>query len=117
MQVFDRFRQKGTERMGISSISVAELSYGVAKSQRASHNLATLDKFLFPLKVHAFNRPAANAYGQLRALLEQQGTPIGSNDLFIAAHALSLEATLVTNTSKEFEHIPKLVLENWAEDS
>jgi len=114
-QVFERFRKEGVGRVGISSISVAELSYGVAKSQRAPQNASALDEFLYPLTVHAFDKPAAHAYGRLRALLEGQGTPIGANDLFIAAHALSLDATLVSNNVGEFGRIPDLKLENWAE--
>lgn len=112
-QVFERFRALGVGRVGISSISVAELSYGVAKSPRAAQNARALDEFLYPLTVHAFDKPAAHAYGQLRASLERQGTPIGANDLFIAAHALSLGATLVTNNLSEFSRIPDLKLEQW----
>jgi tRNA(fMet)-specific endonuclease VapC len=114
-QVFERFRQEGVGRVGISSISVAELSYGVAKSQRAAQNARVLDEFLYPLTVHAFDKPAAHAYGRLRALLERQGSSIGSHDLFIAAHALSLKATLVSNNISEFGRIPGLKLENWTE--
>jgi tRNA(fMet)-specific endonuclease VapC len=114
-QVFERFRKEGVGRVGISSISVAELSYGVAKSQRAARNARALDEFLYPLTVHAFDKPAAHAYGHLRALLERQGTPIGPLDTLIAAHALSLDATLVTNNVSEFRRIPDLKIENWAE--
>ena len=112
-QVFERFRKEGIGRVGISSISVAELSYVVAKSQRAVQNARALDQFLYPLIVHAFDKPAAHAYGRLRAFLERQGTPIGSNDLFIAAHALSLGATLVSNNVNEFGRISDLKLETW----
>lgn len=112
-QVFERFRKEGVGRVGISSISVAELSYGAAKSQRAAPNASALEEFLYPLIVHAFDKPAAHAYGRLRTFLERQGTPIGPLDTLIAAHALSLGATLVTNNVSEFGRIADLKLETW----
>ena len=111
--VFGRFRKVGPERIGISSISVAELRFGMEKSQRAEENLAALDEFLYPLTIHDFGKHEANLYGKLRAGLEQQGTPIGSLDTLISAHALSLGATLVTNNIREFERVPELLVENW----
>ena len=113
--VFERFRQEGPERIGISSLSVAELNSGMEKSQRVQGNLAALEEFLYPLTILTFDERAAYAYGKLRATLERQGTPIGPLDTLIAAHALRLEATLVTNNTHEFARIPDLLVENWAD--
>ena len=113
--VFERFRQEGPERIGISSISVAELSFSMAKSQRGRENLAALEEFLYPLTLYDFGEREAFVYGQLRATLERQGAPIGPLDTLIAAHALSLEATLVTNNTREFASVPELLVENWAD--
>ena len=113
--VFERFRQEGPERIGISSISVAELTFGMEKSQRVKENLAALEEFLYPLTLLPLDERAAYTYGKLRATLERQGTPISSLDTLIAAHALSLEATLVTNNTREFARVPELLVENWAD--
>ena len=72
--------------------------------------------FLIPLVIAGFDERAAEAYGKVRAALEAQGKPIGALDTLIAAHALSLEATLVTNNTREFSPVPDLGLANWAED-
>jgi tRNA(fMet)-specific endonuclease VapC len=69
--------------------------------------------FLAPLTILPFDHPAAWAYGDLRADLERRGTPIGSLDTMIAAHALSLQARLITNNPREFAKVPGLPLENW----
>lgn len=111
--VFERFRKEGPERIGISSISVCELRFGMEKSQRIEENLVALDEFLYPLSLYDFGVLGARVYGKLRANLERQGTPIGSLDTLIAAHALSLGATLVTNNTREFERVPELKLEDW----
>ncbi len=73
-----------------------------------------LMQFIAPLNVLPYNDEAVQFYGNLRAYLERQGTPIGSLDMLIAAHALSLACTLVTNNEKEFKRISGLKLENWA---
>ena len=112
-QVFRRFRKEGPERVGISSVSAAELRFGMEKSQRTEENLAALDEFLYPLSMYDFGALETRVYGKLRAGLERRGTPIGSLDTLIAAHALSLGATLVTNNTREFERVPELRLEDW----
>ncbi|MDR2690157.1 MAG: type II toxin-antitoxin system VapC family toxin, partial [Azoarcus sp.] len=93
-------------------ITGAELAYGVAKSGSA-RNRQALEKFLAPLEVVAFDDAAMHQYGQLRAWLEKQGTPIGPLDMLIAAHAMARGSVLVTNNTREFAHIPGLALENW----
>jgi len=98
---------------GISAITLAELRYGVAKSAQKEKNGLALDEFLLPLEVADFDEPAADAYGVVRAALEKAGTPIGSLDTQIGAHALSVGAILVTHNSREFRRIPGLAVEDW----
>lgn len=98
--------------LGISAITASELYWGVCKSGSA-RNRTTLEKFLSPLTILDYDLSAAQHYGELRAHLEKQGTPIGPLDQQIAAHALALGITLVTNTVREFERVPGLNVENW----
>ncbi len=115
IHILDRFRAEKPGDIGISVITVAELQYGVVKSQRPQQNQESLDAFLMPLVVMNFDDAAAHIAGHIRAALEKQGTPIGAYDLLIGAHALALETTLITNNVREFQRIPGLRLENWAE--
>ncbi len=98
--------------IGVSIITVCELAYGAAKSASA-RNQAALQQFLEPLEVADFDRAAAMAYAKVRAQLEAAGTPIGPLDTQIAAHAMSLGVTLVSNNTREFERVPGLKLVNW----
>lgn len=100
----------------ISSVTLAELRYGVAKSQFQEKNQAALDDFILPLEIAVFDESAANYYGALRASLERKGTPIGAMDLMIGAHALSQNLTIVTNNVREFNRIPNLVVVDWFND-
>lgn len=111
--VLERFISHPVGDIGISSITVAELEYGVSKSRQATKNRVALAQFLSPLEVASFDRDASAAYGQLRATLERKGTPIGSMDLLIAAHALSLGVRIVTNNAREFRRVPGLRVESW----
>ena len=113
-QVLTQLRVHEAEGIGISSISVAELYFGVSKSGSA-RNLAALQQFLEPLEIADFDLNAAQVYGTLRYTLERLGTPIGPLDTQIAAHALALEVTLVTNNVREFARVSGLNLINWAE--
>lgn len=98
-----------------SIVVVAEIRFGIAK--RGSIRLAAQLAAVLPtLTVLPFDTPADHRYGQLRAGLERRGTPIGANDLFIAAHALALGATLVTDNVREFERVEGLAVENWLRD-
>ena len=110
--VAERFAEHPADAIGLSSITLAELRYGVSKSGSVK-NAAVLEAFVEPLEVLPFGAEATEHYGALRAALEAGGRPIGAMDLLIAAHALSLGATLVTNNVKEFERVPDLRLENW----
>ena len=112
--VLQRFRQYRMGEIGICSVVAAELAYGVAKSG-SSRNRQALEMFLAPLSICPFDETAVWAYGELRADLERRGTPIGSLDTMIAAHALSQQAALVTNNMREFARVPGLHLENWVE--
>ena len=112
IEVMARFRQERIGDIGVSSLTAAELAYGVEKSGSA-RNIQALDKFLAPLEIAAFDETAFRHYGRLRADLERRGQPIGSMDMLIAAHALALDAVLVTNNTREFERVTGLRLDNW----
>ena len=111
--VIARFNDHSVGDIGVSSITVAELSYGVQMSQRRTQNQEALLQFLSPLVITEFDADAAFSYGQIRAELENQGTPIGSLDTLIAGHAVGLGITLVTNNEREFSRVPNLKIENW----
>lgn len=114
--VLQRFRHYRMGEIGVCSVVAAELAYGVAKSGSA-RNRQALELFLAPLTILPFDDAAFWAYGELRATLERQGTPIGSLDTLIAAHALSQRATLVTNNTEEFARVPGLQLDNWVPET
>lgn len=111
--IIERFLSHPVGDIGISSITVAELAYGVSKSRHLSKNRHALEQFLAPLQVAWFDQAAAWLYGRLCGQLEARGIPIGSMDMLIAAHALSLEVRLVSNNLREFQRVPGLRLENW----
>jgi len=111
-------RRLQNEPIGVVCISVitkSELLYGVAVSPRQQQDRAALDEYLRHVEVLDFPDEAALHYAQIRAALKARGTMIGANDLFIAAHARSLELTLVTNNVAEFGRVQDLKIENWAE--
>jgi tRNA(fMet)-specific endonuclease VapC len=111
--VLERFLEYQIGDIGISSITLSELRYGVAKSARREKNAKALDEFITPLEVVAYDEAAANVYGNIRATLEKAGTPIGSMDMLIAAHAVSLGIPLVTNNTDEFLRVPSINLIDW----
>ena len=111
-QVHERFRRHRLSSVALSTIVVSELSWGAAKSGLPK-NVEALDAFLAAFQVVAYDQSAAFVYGRLRADLERRGTPIGPLDMLIAAHALSLDMTLVTNNEREFRRVPDLRIENW----
>jgi tRNA(fMet)-specific endonuclease VapC len=113
LKVLQKFNTYQVGDIGISVITMAELEFGVQKSQFPTKNQQALAQFLLPLEIVDFDRTAAATYGNIRAVLEKQGTPIGSLDTLIAAHALSLQVTLITNNVKEFGRLPNLKLDNW----
>jgi hypothetical protein len=98
----------------VSAITYAELTHGVEKSMAVEKNRLALALLFSNIEVLDFDIKAAIHYGKIRAYLEKQGTPIGPLDMMIAAHAISLGYTVVTNNIKEFQRVPDLKLENWA---
>jgi len=113
VNALQKFNEYQVGDIGISAVTLAELRYGVSKSQHQARNRAALDEFMLPLEVAAFDEQATVAYGVLRAALEKQGTPIGPLDTMIAAHALSLGVPLVTNNTREFNRVPELAVVDW----
>ena len=112
--VLERFRKYKAGEVGISSIAASELAYGVAKSGSAKNRKA-LEMFLAPMQILPFDSQCLWFYADMRASLEKKGLSIGPMDTLIAAQALSIDATLVTNNIKEFMRVPKLKLDNWFE--
>ena len=110
-----RFAQHALADLMVSSVTAAELYFGIEKSDYREDNLAVLDNFLAPLVLAPFGGAASKVYGRIRVDLERRGLPIGPLDTLIAAHALSLDAVLVTNNVREFARVPGLRLENWAD--
>lgn len=99
--------------VGVSTITVAELAHGAQKSNQVEQNLSALEQFLPPIEVADFDQRASIAYGFVRTFLERQGNVIGSMDMLIGAHALSINVILVTNNIGEFKRIPNLKIEDW----
>ena len=110
--VIKKFKQFELGDVGISTITVSELQYGVAKSIHSRENQQRLEQFMAPLEILAYDELAAKVYGDIRFHLEKNGHPIGPLDVLIAAHALSKNLILVTNNDKEFKRIENLQVEN-----
>ena len=113
-KVIKHFKSHAIGDIGISSITLAELRYGVSKSQHVEKNRQALDEFILSLEIADFDEKAAQEYGAIRAELERAGKPVGSMDMLIGAHALALGATLVTNNTKEFKQIRNLKIADWS---
>ena len=101
------------EDIKIPAIVKGELIHGAEKSLRCEENTEKISAFLLPFEIVPFDEPAADCYGRIKAVLEKNGTPIGPNDLIIAAAALANDAVLVTNNPAEFGRVNGLRLENW----
>lgn len=110
--VLQKFREKKSGTIAVSSITAGELAYGVLKSG-SERNRRALELLLAPIEILPFGPSAIWHYGRIRVTLERKGQPIGAMDTLIAAHALSLGATLVTNNTREFCRVEELLLENW----
>ena len=115
-QALRRFNAYKVGEIGISWVTLAELEFGVAKSQRLEQNQIALDEFVLPLEIANFDREAARVYGTVRAALEKKGRSIGSLDTIIGAHALALGVTLATNNTKEFSRIKGLTVVDWLDN-
>ena len=112
-QIIHRLISLKPGEVGISSITLAELEYGVEKSTFREQNARALEQFLLPLEILPFDDNAALMYGKIRADLERTGQSIGAMDELIAAHAVSILATLVTDNLREFKRIERLNVEDW----
>jgi tRNA(fMet)-specific endonuclease VapC len=113
-RVLRRFERYPVDEFAISSITEAELQYGVAKSAHGDRNQEALDAFLLPLTILPFHgKKVVERYGKIRAFLESRGNLIGPLDTLIAAHALALGLTIVTNNTAEFSRVPDLKCQNW----
>lgn len=111
-RVFEHIAAVGGDSVCTSIIVVCELRFGAVKSG-SSRLIQQLESILEVLPVLSLDSPIDERYAAIRTHLEQAGTPIGSNDLLIAAHALALDLTLVTANTREFERVPALSLDNW----
>ncbi len=108
-----KLREVGIENVAISTITIAELEYGVANSNQLSETMTRLYEFLVPFAIIDFDMDSARYYAKIRKELKDLGQPIGSMDTLIAAIALAHQQTLVTNTVKEFAKVIGLKIENW----
>ena len=111
-RIADRIAEVGEQHICTSIIVAAELRYGAAK-KGSSRLTAQLEAVLDALDVLVLEAPVDIVYGELRARMEQAGQPMGGNDLLIAAHALALGHTVVTDNEREFSRIDDLRVENW----
>lgn len=116
-QIVSRLCRQRVGTVAISTITLAELWHGVARSASAERNRAALEAFVLPLVVAPFDEAAAETYGRVRASLEVAGTPIGPLDTLIGSHALTLGATLVTANTRELRRIAGLRVEDWSREA
>ncbi len=114
-KVFQKLQEVEPEDVCVSSVTYAELVHGVEKSAAVEKNRLALFMLLANIEILDFDVDAADCYGKIRADLEKKGTPIGSLDMMIIGHAMSMGCTMVTNNVKEFSRVPDLKIENWAE--
>lgn len=112
-EVKTRFEQLRPGQLVMSVITYGELYYGASKSTQRMKALTQLEGLVQDIPIEDLNSTVAQAYGEIRAALEKQGRLIGNNDLWIGAHAMALDVTLVTNNEREFRRIAGLSVENW----
>ena len=115
-RVLERLELIQPGQLSVSAITFAELMNGAKKSQRVEANVSRLNALGEILDICSFDQQAAVAYGDVRSSLEKRGEVIGPYDLLIAAHALSLDRTLITNNEREFKRVEGLKVDNWAVD-
>ena len=113
--ILQKLTQQTYTDVAISSLTIAELQYGVQKSKRPVQNQQALNHFLLPLTTIPFDEQAVVKYGEIRTHLEAQGTPIGAIDTLLAAQALSHNLVVVTNNVREFARVPGLTVEDWSQ--
>ena len=115
--VLKRLESKQPGQIAISTITLAELEYGIARSHYPDRNRVALLEFLLPFTILDFDQAASAEYGHIRSSLESKGKPVGPMDLLLAAQARSHGLVLVTNNEKEFKKVEGLRIENWAKVS
>jgi len=113
LNIIEMMRKKTPGEICVSSVTVAEMEYGAAKSSKPDENRDALYQFLSPFVILPFDQKAAYEYGLVRSHLERKGMVIGSMDMMIAAHARSIPAIIVTDNVREFTRVPDLSVENW----
>ncbi len=116
--LIERIEAHGIDSIGISTITIAELEFGIAKSaiEFRERNREALFEFLLPFAIVDFDSSAAFEYGNIRAMLSRKGELIGNMDMLIGAQARAHDLILVSNNLREFERIPDLKMENWVSD-
>jgi tRNA(fMet)-specific endonuclease VapC len=112
--IINKFKQFDVGEIGVSTITISELQYGVAKGKNRRLNEQRVEEFLSPLEILPYDETATTIYGNIRLQLEKSGEFIGPLDLLIAAQALSRDLVLITNNEKEFNRVHNLKVENWA---
>jgi tRNA(fMet)-specific endonuclease VapC len=112
-EILNRLHQHQLPDIAISTITIAELQYGVQRSRNIQQNQYALDQFLIPFSFLAFDDAAAQAYGTIRTFLEAQGTPIGPLDTLLAAQSVAHALIFVTNNTNEFARVPHVRIEDW----
>ena len=112
-EILSHLLKVGFKNIAISTITVAELEYGVANSTRSFEAQSALMEFILPFEILDFTSTAASFYGRIRKELFQKGTPISDMDMLISATALAHNLIVVTNNENEFRRISSLKVENW----
>ena len=116
LSTIERLRARDSSEICLCSVVKAELLYGARKSERVAENLRLLAEFFAPFVCLPFDDRCAENYGLIRAGLEKSGTPIGPNDLMIAAIAWTHDRTLITHNTGEFSRVVGLKVEDWQEE-
>lgn len=114
--ILNKLHSNMNDGIAISTITLAELMYGVQASSFPEKNTVALHQFLAIVEILPFDDEAAIEYGEICASLRRLGTPIGTMDMLIAAHARSKGLTIITNNEREFKRVDRLTLENWFEN-
>jgi tRNA(fMet)-specific endonuclease VapC len=115
--VVKRVQSRPPGEIAISTITLAELEYGIARSHYPERNRVALLEFVLPFAILDFDQRASAEYGRIRSLLDSKGRRIGPMDLLLAAQAMAHDLILVTNNEKEFTRVDGLRIENWARAS
>ena len=115
LAVRERFDRHAVNELAMSTITLGELRFGAEKIQARERAMATIEKLMQMIQPSPLPMAAAEHYGDIRAVLQKQGRPIGNTDLWLAAHARAEGWVLVTNNTREFERVPHLLVENWVE--